>query len=352
MTRNILIDLGKLKNLNVGLGQVSLNFGNQICKIKNSDFSWFFLVPGAFVNFFEKNNNYEILSLKRRYLPSLCKKYDLWHAIHQDSAYFPSDKKTPYILTIHDLNFLEEKSKVKARLRLAMLQKKVNRANAITFVSKYSKKVAKEKLNISKNKPTFVIFNGVTILDQQSKKPTFLPGKKFLFSLGVIKEKKNFMVLLNLLKILDGYNLVIAGDKSDEYARKIEKKIIELSLSGKVILPGKISEQEKGYLFKNCEAFVFPSKFEGFGLPVIEAMRYGKPVFLSACSSLPEIGGKLAYYWEDFNPVKMKDIFQKKMKEYNANKVDLEKKIIEYSNKFSWEENVKSYINLYKRFIL
>ena len=72
-------------------------------------------------------------------------------------------------------------------------------------------------------------------------------------------------------------------------------------LEERIILPGEISDMDKYWLYKNCEAFVFPSMYEGFGLPVIEAMNFGKPVFLSTFSSLPEVGGKYALYWENFD---------------------------------------------------
>ena len=86
---------------------------------------------------------------------------------------------------------------------------------------------------------------------------------------------------------------------------------------------------------------------EGFGLPVIEAMRFGKPVFISNKASLPEIGGDLAFYWNNFNPDYMADIFKSKIKEYEENEDDMKNNIIEYSKKYDWKKSIKRYYDLY-----
>ncbi len=153
--------------------------------------------------------------------------------------------------------------------------------------------------------------NGVDIeSDKEVAKPDFLPPGKYLLALGMVLEKKNFHVLINFLEKLTDYTLVIAGDISSHYARMILKTVNKMKLQNRVILPGIVSEDDKIFLYKNCSAFLFPSRMEGFGLPVIEAMRFGKPVFISNKASLPEIGGELAYYWNDFDPDYMASVFQ------------------------------------------
>ncbi len=344
----ILIDLGKLKKLYSGLGQFSYFFGQYLKKVKDPDCHWNFLVPHNYVNQFGEECDYEELSFSRRYLPAICPKYDIWHAIHQDSAYFPGDPGTKYILTIHDLNFLREKSLFRIRQRLNSLQKKIDRASYITFISNFTASEVKKHLDL-KGKPSLVIYNGVQI-DTQKKvgKPAYLPDGRFLFSLGMVLEKKNFHVLLDFITRLPSYNLVIAGDKSYSYGRKLERIIREKKLSAKIIMPGIISEEDKIYLFRNCEAFLFPSLNEGFGLPVIEAMRFGKPVFISNYSSLPEIGGNYAYYWHSFDPEKMAGVFMEKIKEYNSDPGRNSELLKNYSLQFTWEKSLRQYLSVYK----
>jgi glycosyltransferase involved in cell wall biosynthesis len=347
MIFNVLLDLGKLKNPYSGLGQFSFNFGKHILNKKDASLCWNFLVPESAIGTFQKDVIYEKISLKRRLFPSFCQKYHLWHALHQDSSYYPADRKSPFILTIHDLNFLKEKKSLEIEKRLKNLQKKVDRASVVTFVSNYTASVSKEYLNLE-GKDLSVVHNGVDIDTKKIvKKPLFLPEGQFLFALGWVLKKKNFHVLIDFIRELPEYNLIIAGDNSAAYAKMIRKKVLQNNLQTRVIIPGVISEDEKIYLYKHCKAFLFPSKIEGFGLPVIEAMRFGKPVFISQHASLPEIGGQLAYYWDSFSPDDMVSLFRSKISRYESEQDTLSGKIIAYSNQFNWESSIEKYYNLY-----
>lgn len=348
---NVLIDLDRLKDPNNGLGQVALNYGNILGKTDDPDLKFTLLVPKNFVGYFGDKVDYEAITYKRRYFPSFCPKYNLWHSIHQDCSYFPGDKNTPFLLTINDLNFLGEKSKIKATRRLGILQKIVNRAQQITTISDYTADVVKQNLDI-KNIPIQTVYLGVDVKHfEEAKRPAFVPKGKILFSVGVVREKKNYMSLIPFIKELpEEYCLVIAGNKNSAYAVQIETKVKELGLEKRVILPGLISDEDKCWLYSNCQAVLFPSKFEGMGFPPIEAMRYEKPVFASTFSSIPEISGDKAYYWTDFDPVKMAEIFIAKMKEFSTD--ELRGQIIrEHSMKYTWENCTQEYIAIYKKML-
>ncbi len=348
---SVLIDLDRLKDLNTGLGQVAEFFGNEISRLKDDAFKFTLLVPGKFKGYFGDNVDYEIVSLKRRFFPSLCKKYDLWYTIHQDSAYFPSDKKTPFILTINDLNFLGEKSPAKARKRLGQLQKKVNRADVITVISKFTESVVRENLNVG-NIPVQVIYCGVKVKTFENvQKPTFAPDGDLLFSVGVVRMKKNYHVLIDFMQRLpDNYKLIIAGNKAGHYSEELEQKIAALGLKDRILLPGLISEEDKFWMYNNCRAVLFPSKFEGMGFPPVEAMRFGKPVFASTWSSIPEVSEDKAYYWETFDPNEMSRLFLQKIDTFYRDP-SLPGILKQHSMKFTWEENVKTYIELFKKIL-
>ena len=102
---------------------------------------------------------------------------------------------------------------------------------------------------------------------------------------------------------------------------------------------------EKYWYLNNCEGFVFPSISEGFGIPPIEAMRLGKPVFLSKATSLPEIGGEVAYYFESFDNKKMAEIIQSGLLDFHEK--DKSQVSIDWSNKFTWEKSGKMYKEVY-----
>jgi glycosyltransferase involved in cell wall biosynthesis len=352
MKKTVLLDLGKLKDLHCGLGQVSLQLGKRVDCYDDGEIKINFLVPKNFRTAFQSES--EPLSLRRRYLPFSCQRYDLWHAIHQDSAYFPSSSDTPYVLTIQDLNFLEEKSQQKAKRRLQRLQKKVSRASAITVTSKFTEGIVRKHIHLTgtdhKAIPIFTVYQGVNLpVATEEKAPLPLSGS-FLFAIGTILEKKNFMVLADFMRMLPDYQLVIAGKKESDYARSIQKRVQTLGLQNRIFFPGTISEGEKGWFYQHCDAFVFPSKYEGFGMPILEAMGFGKPVFLSTYSSLPEIGGEHAYYWKDFTPESMRDVFITKMAEFQTNP-NLPERLKQYAQSYNWDRTAKEYINIYRHIL-
>src|SRR5258708_8638554 len=113
------------------------------------------------------------------------------------------------------------------------------------------------------------------------------------------------------------------------------------------MVEGAITEAEKAWDLRNCMALAFPSVAEGFGLPVIEAMYYGKPVFLSDQTSLPEIGGSEAYYFTDFDPAAMQEVFSQGMTDYQ--RPGKAEKIRQRALSFSWDQAAQGYLNVYRK---
>jgi glycosyltransferase involved in cell wall biosynthesis len=347
----VLIDLDRLKDPYNGLGQVALNLAEHLSKREDPELEFTFLVPDAYLGKFGDKVKYEVISLKRRFLPWLCQAYDLWYTIHQDSWYFPSSKHTPYVLTINDLNFLGEKQGFNRKYRLKRLQLKVNRAKLVTAISHYTAQ------DITKNLSTHrtdlrVIYSGVKVNRfENPSKPDFVPEGDILFTVGVIQPKKNFAVLVEFLeKLPSGYSLVIAGNDHSEYAGQIRKTIAAKSLERRIILPGKISDEHKFWLYENCRAVVFPSRFEGMGFPPVEAMASGKPVFASTMSSIPEVCGEFAYYWENFEPDHMAEVFMKGMDDFDQNP-ERPGQLKKHASRYEWEKVTEEYVNLFKEIL-
>lgn len=100
------------------------------------------------------------------------------------------------------------------------------------------------------------------------------------------------------------YDLYICGDAHFAYAEEVRNLIRENQLTN-VFLTDVISQNEKIWLYRNCEAFLFPSEGEGFGLPVVEAMQFGKAVFAANRTSLPEVCNGHAIMWEHLDTESM-----------------------------------------------
>ena len=222
----------------------------------------------------------------------------------------------------------------------------MQKATAVPVISRFTESVVRQHLDVG-NKNVPVIYNGVQVKTfENAVKPDFAPREKFLFTIGVIREKKNFMVLVDFMKRVEDYRLIIAGNKTSDYAVKMRAYINECGMQQQILLPGEISDHDKFWLYGNCDAVLFPSKFEGFGLPPVEAMLFGKPVFASALSSIPEICGENAYYWDHFDPDYMAGIFDRKMSEFRSEE-NRSSIVRDYASMFSWDKNIKAYLDLF-----
>ncbi|MBA2250999.1 MAG: glycosyltransferase family 4 protein [Chitinophagaceae bacterium] len=294
---------------------------------------------------FENGCYVEQHSLHKFILPSL-KKYNLWHSTYQSSDYFPWQRKIKVVLTIHDLNILYDDSKSAAKKNkfLKDLKARINRADHIVAISEFVLNDIKKHAGID-NTPASVIYNGGTISDLALHSPQYIPTSAFLFTIGTVVSKKNFHVLPPLLAN-NNLQLIISGlTDSTDYKAKIIDVAKKWRVQNRVIFTGSINENDKQWYLKNCEAFLFPSISEGFGLPVVEAMHFGKPVILSTCTSLPEIGGKDAYYFNDFDPETMQKTLLEALEDYRINKK--EDLIKERAAFFNWNNSALQYHQIY-----
>ncbi len=277
------------------------------------------------------------------YIPS---QYQLWHITWQDTKYVPVNN-TKIVYTIHDLNFLyTDKPDYKKKKLLEKVQKKFDRADAVTAISAFVKADIEKNIK-TKGKEIRVIHNGVDFKEfPEFDSPKYRPKVPFLFTLGTVLFKKNFHVLPQLL-IDNDYELLIAGiQNNEEYLNFLNAEIKKLGVENRVKLLGPITEEEKYWYNKNCLAFVFPSLSEGFGLPPIEAMKLGKPVFLSTLTSLPEVGGNLAYYFDNFEGDSMRKVLNEGLIDYQIH--NRKPKITAWANQYSWEKAVDQYAQVYK----
>lgn len=287
----------------------------------------------------------------RRKIFRIRKKYDLWHSLNQNSKIEPYHD-IPYVLTIHDVIFMEEglMTEAEKQKKMKLLQEKIDRSSAIVYISNYAKTSTHKYFRIPKGVQEYVIYNGAPPLAKHNlvkvEKPKGLQ-QPFLFSLGQFMEKKNFHALIGMLSHLEDFQLVIAGNHNMAYRKVIEREMEKYNLEDRVFFPGKISEEEKQYYFENSQAFVFPSLHEGFGLPPLEAMTFGKPVFLAKRTSLPEIGGAHAFYWEHFDPEYMAAVVKEGL-EQSGKDSGFSEKLKAHAAKFNWSVTAEAYLQVYK----
>ncbi len=337
-------DSERLKNPNNGLGKFCEYLGKAL--MSRGDFQ---------IQFFQKKKTEHCFSDPATYgflydhhkIMGVQAEVDIWHCTHQLSKYLPVDRKIPVLTTIHDLNFLHEGSSTfKIKRKLDKVQRLIDRSSALVFISEFTKAEAESHLDV-KGLPSRVIYNGPALPTQLQPDMSSVRKKPFFFSVGLITAKKNFHVLLPLLKAFPDHEWIIAGDRSDAYAGLLVTEARKLGVGDRLVLTGVVTEQEKVEYYRQCEAFLFPSLAEGFGLPALEAMHFGKPVFLSPLGSLKEIGGEAAFYYPDFSAETITDTVRKGMADFFADAAK-RKMMEERAAQFSWERAAGDYAGMYR----
>lgn len=295
---------------------------------------------------------------------------DLMHFTHFNA---PIRYKKPFITTIHDLthNLFPGRKMKSFPYRLAykaVIKNAVKKAARVIAVSNNTKNDLIKILKVPEEKIE-VIYEGTNeefhlFSDTEREKFTEILKDKygvtppFLLYTGVHRYHKNLVRLIEAFKILKenhplGSNhdlkLVITG-RADPLYPEVEEEVTKQNLQDSVIFTGLVNEDELIALYNLANIYVFPSLYEGFGLPILEAFACGTPVVASNISSLPEVAGEGNAVF--FNPYDPKDMADKIGKVLSDIKLagDLIRKGSERLKFFSWEKMAEEILKVYNTF--
>ena len=281
---------------------------------------------------------------------------------HFFNYYLPPGVNGKKIVTVHDMTYkrFPETVRFKTKQMLNLnLKKSLKRADIILTVSEFSKSEIITYFPEVKDKIR-VVYNGVDLdvfkplLDENIKisiaKKYNLPERYMLY-LGTLEPRKNLERLIDsyylLLKEFDNVpKLVLAGGKGWLYD-SIFDKVSTLWLEDKIIFTGYVAEKDVAPLISGAEVFLFPSMYEGFGMPVIEAMACGVPVLTSNVSSLPEVAGDAAVLVDPFSVEDIKNKLKLLLID-EALRKRLNKAGLKRAKRFSWDVVTKDLYEIYK----
>lgn len=276
-------------------------------------------------------------------------KFDLIHWTHQNSRL--TRPISPYTLcTVHDVNFFHQKiaNRFQRFRKIHRIMKRIKPASHIAFISEFSSNDVKAHLTIQQ--PSRVVYNGAT--DSSKMAPQEASNlnlsQPYFFCICRLKEGKGQHLLIEMMKHMpENFRLMLAGRGHADYVNRITSLIEELKLSDRVSILGSVSAEEKADLYRNCEALLFPSLSEGFGLPVVEAQYFGKPVVCSNLTSLPEVGGQAVYYFDTLDPKRMAEVTLKSLEDFHKNEEARKKCILQNAARFSWKKSAEAYVQYY-----
>jgi glycosyltransferase involved in cell wall biosynthesis len=266
------------------------------------------------------------------------------------------------IITVHDLSFLRYQEFFSCRKnfwhKTLGVKKALRAADRIVAVSENTKNDIIELSGVAAEKIS-VIYSGNNLTKREVseiEKQEFLQLKnisgKFILYLGTIEPRKNIIGLIqtfNQLKNKEKFKdlkLVLAGARGWKN-RLLNREVNRSIFKNDIIFLGYISQKEKEILYSSGEAFIYPSYYEGFGFPPLEAMTYGLPVVCSNVSSLPEVVGEAALMINPFKPAEMAEALELILTDEKL-RTDLINKGYERAKFFSWEETARQYLKLFK----
>ena len=289
-------------------------------------------------------------------------KLDLVHFTHFNA---PVLYRRPFVVTIHDLTLSFFPSKKMNRFYHrkaynAVIRHVTKGAKQIMAVSENTKKDLIHTLKVPEEKIQ-VIHNGVSKKFGETA-PTSRPemmkkmrlSKPYFLYTGVWRDHKNVVGMIKAFAAFNQsvngqYELVITGRHNPTY-REVPDTIKSLGIQDDVHLVGLVSEEDLHALYLNALAYVFPSFYEGFGLPPLEAMQCGTPTLVSNTSCMPEICGEGNSLF--FDPYNIDDM-QAKMRQVVSDP-SLRQRLIDRGRErvkaFSWEKMTQEVLEVYNRF--
>lgn len=296
------------------------------------------------------NKLYELLNQRKSKSLISNNDFDIFHPTYYDT-YFTTNLKKPFVATIYDMN-QEKLPEIFGKNSLVSNQKRLQceYAKKIFAISENTKQDLIEIFNISEKKIIVSHLSGqLDFKDIDTNLAKKLPLKYVLF-VGERKSYKNFSLFLEainpLIKNDESLNIVCTGPKFSQLELDFfkEEKILDK------IHHYSPNEKEMFTLYNKALCFVYPSLYEGFGIPTLEAMGASCPVLISNTSSFPEVGGQAAQYFDPYDMLSIRSTIENVI--YNSDIRDqMIQKGIKQQENFSWNKTAAITKSVYENII-
>lgn len=258
------------------------------------------------------NNSKERNIFEQFKLPKMIYKQYPNAILHYPDTMAPIFAKNKVVITIHDLAFKTLKGAFGWKTVLwknVITNLSVKKADKIISITNFTEKEIKKhypKLNKDK---IHLVYNGFNNFSQENIEVNNVSekikniNKGYILTVSTISPRKNVNRLIeafNIIKDNVDLNLIVAG-KNGWLFESVYELVDKYQLKDRVMFTGGINDDELKYLYKNADVFIYPSIYEGFGLPPLEAMSYGVPCLVSNVTSMPEVVGEAAMLFDPMN---------------------------------------------------
>ncbi len=324
--------------------------------------------------YWPSNFNLKELPIKERHLTALWQRFHvplpvelitgLVDIYHSPDFVLPPVLGARTVLTVHDLSFMrhpECSSQALLDYLMEAVPRSVERADLIVADSKSTRRDLMELLQVPEEK-ILVLYPGLEShffpMQQDDLLRRLLErydiGYPYILAVGTLQPRKNFVRLIKAYNILVRqyhlpHKLVIVGSRGWLYD-EIEETISDLRLEGRVHLTGFVKDRDLPYIYSAAEAFAFPSLYEGFGIPVLEAMACGTPVVTSSVSSMPEVAGDAALLVDPYDVEALAATLWRLIDDVYLQH-ELCRRGFERKRQFKWRETAKKLVRAYRRLL-
>ena len=249
------------------------------------------------------------------------------------------------IMAIHDLSFLKNPkwfSKGYYWYYRIMTPWAVKTSKHIITVSEFSKKEILRLYPFIKEENISIAYNAVDEKIFNSLPQSPVPAHPFALTVSSLDPRKNFANLIEAFKGIEDCSLYIVGSHNPIFKQEGSMK----APTDTIRFLGRVSDEELVRLYNQATCFIFPSIYEGFGLPTIEAMKCGCPVLVSDIPVLREVCGEAAIYFDPYHIEEIRNTIKQFLKKNEALQSTIIEKGFENVKRFSWEKTAKAIIQL------
>ena len=277
-----------------------------------------------------------------------------WGPAHFLPPTLPPGLRT--VLTVHDLVWVyypETMAHHNASVHRSYFRRSVERADIVIADSHSTRSDLLRELAVPEDKVRVVhagvadAFRPMPGPEQQARLKALRTPGTFLLSVGTLEPRKNYPLLFRALAGVPDAQLIVVGRRGWKHS-DITRTISDLALGARVHLLEYVSTEDLIALYSAAQLVVLPSLYEGFGLPVLEAMACGTPVLASNTSSLPEVGGDAAVYFESNSVESLRAELVRLLADPKT-RASMSRKGLERTKEFSWTQAAQSTLNVLKR---